>query len=340
MINKWLNTFCCLFIFLLSSTAFSAQKADILEFDDSPLREELDLPDWFKLSFLDLNESLNEAIQAGKKGLIIYFGRKDCAYCKAQIEGNWGSKDIKNYTLEHFDVIAIDVRGQRMVTDFDGRTYTEKQFAVRMRTDFTPSLLFYEAKGRLALRLSGFRPPYQFRASLEYVADAHYKNEPFRSYLARAEEALSFGQEELNEHDAFQSPPYNLDRSRRAARQPLVVFFEHKKCHACDVMHGGPLSEPDISTQLHSIEAVQLDINANTPVITPSGKKTTAKQWAQDLDLSFAPALIFYDEFGKEIIRVDSVIRLYRLNNVLAYVNSKGYRKFPTFQIWRQQLNR
>ena len=152
-------------LFMVFALAFSSscladwqqESADSLQFDDYPLREDLETPDWFKLSFLDLQDSLDEALSEGKKGLIIYFGRKDCAYCKAQLEINWGKKDILDYTQEHFDVIAIDVRGQRTVTDFDGKTYTEKEFAARMRTDFTPSLLFYESKGRLALRLPGYR---------------------------------------------------------------------------------------------------------------------------------------------------------------------------------------
>ncbi len=275
-------------------------------------------------------------MESGKRGLIIYFGRKDCAYCKALLEINWGSKDILEYTQKYFDVIAIDVRGQRTVTDFDGKTYTEKAFATRMKTNFTPSLLFYEKKSQLALRLPGYRPPYQFRAALEYVADAHYNKESYSEYLARAEEALSFGQEELNENDAFSSPPYNLDRSKKSAKNPLVVFFEHKKCHACDVLHGGPLSQQAIGIKLRNMDAVQLDTKSNTPVITPAGKKTTAKKWARQLQLSFAPTLIFFDEQGKEIFRVESVIRLYRLNNVLSYVLNKGYKKYPTFQIWRE----
>jgi len=330
----------CIFICLKHSSSFANHQDDVLAFDDSPLTDELYLPNWFKLSFLDLQESLDEALESGKRGLIIYFGRKDCAYCKAQLEINWGSKDIVEYTQKHFDVIAIDVRGQRTVTDFDGKIYTEKSFATRMQTDFTPSLLFYEKKRRLALRLPGFRPPYQFRAALEYVADAHYNKEPYSEYLARAEAALNFGQEELNEHDAFAIPPHNLNRSIKPAKNPLVVFFEHKKCHACDVLHGGPLSEPDIGVNLYNIDAIQLDTGSNTSVITPAGKKTTAEKWAKELQLSFAPTLIFFDEQGKEIIRVDSLIRLYRLNNVLSYVLSKGYKKYPTFQIWREYLNR
>jgi thioredoxin-related protein len=331
--------FCTLISYQLN-TSYANQQSNALAFDDSPLADELELPNWFKLSFLDLQESLDEATESGKRGLIIYFGRKDCAYCKAQLEINWGSKDIIEYTQKYYDVIAIDVRGQRTVTDFDGKTYTEKSFASRMRTDFTPSILFYEKKGRLALRLPGFRPPYQFRAALEYVSDAHYKKESYSQYLARAENALSFGQEELNEHDAFAAQPFNLDRSKKPAKSPLIVFFEHKKCHACDVFHGGPLDEPEIGVNLYNMDAIQLDTDLNTPVITPSGKKTTAKKWAKELELSFAPTLIFFDEQGKEILRVDSIIRLYRLNNVLSYILSKGYKKYPTFQIWREQLNR
>ncbi len=313
------------------------ENADSLVFDDFPLKEELELPDWFKLSFLDLQDSLDEALEEGKKGLIIYFGRKDCAYCKAQLEINWGKPDILEYTQEYYNVIAIDVRGQRTVTDFDGKTYTEKEFAARMRTDFTPSLLFYEAKGRLALRLPGYRPPYQFRAALEYVADAHYTNEPYGDYLARAEEALSFGQDEINEHDAFIRGVFDLDRSKVKGERTLMVVFEHPVCHACDVLHAGPLSDPEVSTNLHNMDAYQINLASHQKLITPSGKKTTTNDWARDLKLSFAPTLIFFDEGGKEIIRVDSVIRLYRLNNVLLYVLSKGYEKYPTFQLWKDR---
>ena len=331
-------------LFIAVTTPASAQteagSADPLQFDDTPLSYSLELPDWFSLSFLDLQDSLDEALEAGKRGLIIYFGRKDCPYCKALLEINWGKPDIVDYTQEHFNVIAIDVTGQRTVTDFDGNTYTEKDFAARMQTDFTPSLLFYEAKGRLALRLPGFRPPYQFRAALEYVADAHYFNEPYGDYLARAEEAFSYGRDELNENDAFKPGPFHLDRSRKKADRPLAVFFEHPICHACDVLHAGPLANPEVDKMIKQMEVYRINLAAHEPVITPTGKTTNTNDWARDLKLSFAPTLIFFDESGREIIRIDSVIRLYRLNNVLLYVLSKGYEKYPTFQVWKQQKKR
>ncbi|MDH5483753.1 MAG: thioredoxin fold domain-containing protein [Gammaproteobacteria bacterium] len=323
----------CLMLFACSGT-----NANQLQFDDLPLKETLELPPWFNLSFLDLQDSLDEAIAAGKRGLIVYFGRKDCAYCKALLETNWGEKDIIDYTRKNFHVIAIDVIGQRTVTDFDKRTYTEKEFATRLKMNFTPSLLFFDTQGRLALRLSGYRPIYQFRAILEYVADTHYRNIKLKDYLARAEPALSFGQDEMNENDVFLAPPHNLDRSQIQADKPLVVFFEHPKCHACDVLHGGPLSNPEINAQLYNMDAIQLDTTADTPVITPDGIKTTSHQWANKLGLTFAPSMLFFDRYGKEIIRIESVIQFHRLNNVLLYVLGEGYKQYPTFQLWRENM--
>lgn len=305
-------------------------------FDDQPLSDDLILPEWFKVSFLDLQEDLNEAVQHGKQGIILYFGQKRCAYCKAHLENNWGQKDILAYTHKHFDVIPINIRGQKEVIGMDGNGYTEKEFAIKYETNFTPSLVFFNREGNMVLRLLGYRPPYHFRAALEYVADSHYQQEPFPDYMARAEEAFSFGKDTLNAHDAFLPPPYALDRSHFAAERPLMVAFERRNCHACDVLHAEALSDPRIHQLLQQLDVVQLDMRETTPVLTPGGQKITASQWAEQLQLDYAPTLIFFDEKGREIIRIDSVVWFYRLHNVLNYVISKGYRQFPTFQAWRQ----
>ena len=44
---------------------------DALQFDDQPLEEPLGFPDFFKLSFLDLQEDLQEAKAAGKAGIMV-----------------------------------------------------------------------------------------------------------------------------------------------------------------------------------------------------------------------------------------------------------------------------
>lgn len=337
LIHKY-ALFVCLF-FILCSKNIYAEIKDPIEFADDPLKEEIILPDWFKVSFLELKEDLDEALDNGKRGLIVYFGQKLCPYCKAHLNNNWGQKDILGYTLKHFDVISINVRGQKQVIDFDGTEYTEKQYSVKVGTNFTPSIMFYTKEG-MVLKLRGYRPPYQFQAALEYVADQHYKRDKFAGYLARAEAAFSYGKETLNDNNLFNRGPYILDRSHFAAQRPLLVSFERGKCHACDVLHAGPLQNKEIERRLKKLSISQIDMTSDDPVLTPDGKKLTARQWANSLNLDYSPTLVFFDQHGKEIIRIGSVVWFYRLRNVLDYVTSKSYIEQPNFQLWQQQKQR
>lgn len=307
--------------------------------DDTPRLRNVEHPDWFKLSFLDLADDLAEAVAGGKKGIIVYFGQKHCPYCQALMQVNFGMSDIVRYTRDHFDVIEIDIWGSRSVTDLQGRVMSEREYAVAEKTNFTPSMLFYDAEGREAFRMTGYYPPYKFRAALEYVVEGYYLKESFRDYLARASEHFKAELTDLNEQDFFLTPPYALDRSHFPADRPLVVFFEQRDCHACDILHTGPLAEEHTLELLDGFDAVQLDIWADAPVLTPDGRRLTATEWARSLGIFYTPALVFFDERGREIIRVDSVVRLYRLQGVLEYVSTKGYLEAPTYQRWRQ-LNR
>jgi thioredoxin-related protein len=315
--------------------AADADSAAGLEFDDAPLAEPLEHPAWFKESFLDQSHDLEEAVAAGKRGIVVYFGQRRCPYCKMLLQNGFGPPDIETYTRRHFDVVAIDIWGLQEVKDLDGRVLTERDYSLREGTNFTPSLLFYDAKGRLALRLRGYYPAYTLRAALEFVADGHHEREAFNAYLARGDSTLSFEPGDLIEEPFFVPPPHNLDRSRVRGERPLLVFFERGECHACDVLHTQPVQERAIRDLFYRFDAVQLDMRADTPVVTPDGRRTTARQWAEELGLFYAPSLLFFDEGGREILRVDSVVRFFRLRNVLNYVLSKGYLDEPDYQRWR-----
>ncbi|MCB1857397.1 MAG: thioredoxin fold domain-containing protein [Gammaproteobacteria bacterium] len=319
----------------MSGLGDTPEPSEVFEFEDFPLREPLTHPTWFKQSFLDLPWDLQEAIANDKRGIIVYFGQQRCAYCKLLMTANFGQNDISHYTQTHFDIIPIDIWGIDEVTDLNGETLTERELAIRENTNFTPSLIFYDAHGTIALRLRGYYPPYKFRAALEFVADGHYRNESFSAYLERASGALAFDPGELNDESFFAPPPYALDRSRFPGERPLAVFFEQGDCHACDVLHAQPLAEPTITDMLDRFENIQLNIHTETPVITPSGEKTTAKDWAKALGLFYTPSILFFDERGREVIRLDSVVQFYRLRNVLTYIANRGYVNYPDYQRWR-----
>jgi thioredoxin-related protein len=331
---------------LVSTAVFSAtsepqlrldeEDDQALLFDDSHRPREFEHPPWFKESFLDLPQDLSEAASDGKRGIIVYFGQENCAYCKQLIEVNFGKSDISEYTRRHFDVIEIDIWGSREMVDVQGQTLTERDFAVREKTNFTPSLIFYDTEGKEALRLRGYYPPYKFRAALHYVVEGFYLEESFRDYLARADPPPKFELGGLNEDPMFSRPPYAMDRTRFAGSKPLLVMFEQLDCHACDVLHTDPLSDPVTRRLLENFEIRQLDMWSDQPVLTPAGERTTARTWAGELGISYAPTLVFFDEQGREIIRIGSVVQLYRLRGVLEYVSSKAYLEFPTYQRWRR----
>ncbi|MCB1759048.1 MAG: thioredoxin fold domain-containing protein [Gammaproteobacteria bacterium] len=319
----------------LAAEATSEEPDAAFEFDDFPLQQPLEHPEWFKHSFLDLQEDLREAVDSGKAGIIVYFGQRRCAYCQLLMRVNFGQPDTTAYTRSHFDIIPIDIWGIDELTDLDGKTLIEREFALREQTNFTPSMIFYDREGHEALRLRGYYPPYKFRAALEYVADGHYQRESFSAYLERGSGALAFEPGELNDEPFFAPPPFALDRSRFPGERPLAVFFEQGSCHACDVLHSQPLGELDISDLFGQLENVQLDIYADTPLITPSGKRSSASSWARDLGLFYTPSILFFDLHGREIMRVDSVVQFYRLRNVLRYIASGDYLTQPNYQAWR-----
>ena len=327
-------------LLLLSFTVYSTTPStsddidSVILFDDTQLEEALTYPDWFKLSLGDLNDDLAEAKQAGKRGIITYFGQKRCAYCEQFFKTSLSDIDINNYLQKHYDLIAFDIWGIDDITDTDGTTYTERDLSIHYKTNFTPSLVFYNEEGTPVFRLRGFYPPYKFRAALHYVTEGFYKKETFSEYFARANPGEYFLLGGLTERDFFLEPPYDLS-ALRENHKPTAVFFEQGNCHACDLLHSGPLSKELSIVEIEKMNVIQLNMWADTAVITPQGKKTTAKKWAKSLDLFYAPSIVFFDAKGKEIIRVDSVAQFYRLWGAMDYVNQQGYKKAKDYQDWR-----
>lgn len=326
-----------LLIFFSSVLSASDDLDSIYAAGDAPLSNPLVHPDWFKHSFLELDDDLEEAIEAGKYGIIVYFGQQRCAYCLKLMQVNFGMQDIVQYTREHFDVIPIDIWSVEEVTTPDGEVLTQREYAIQQDTNFTPSLVFYDKHGDIALRLRGYYPPYQFRAALKYVVEGYNTKEPFHSYLARGDSTRIFEAGELNEENFYTEPPYNLDRTQGPSTMPLAVFFEAGECHACDILHTNPLRSESVQALLNDIESVQLDINSDIPIITPNGTRTTAKAWAKQLNLFYTPAIVFFNRQGHEILRIDSVVQLYRLRGILRYIASDAFQQYPTFQTWRAQ---
>lgn len=307
------------------ATAMTAA-AHAAEYEKKPASTQFEIPSWFKSSFLDLKDDVATAAHGGKR-LLVYIGQDGCPYCQELMQNNFAQKDIVEFTQKHFDVLALNMWGDSEVTDTHGKTMTEKELAEALQVKYTPTLLFFDEQGQVALRINGYFPPHQMRAALRFVAEKREKQEDFRSYYARVSPPAASGK--LHKHAAFARAPYDFSKS---TGKPLVVFFEQKQCSECDRLHREVMPGKETVAQLKRFRAAQLDMWATTPVITPSGEKITAREWAQQLKLAYAPSIVMFDTTGKEALRVEALLKAFHVQSALEYVSSGAYRKQPNFQ--------
>lgn len=284
-------------------------------------------PAWFKSSFLNLPEDIAEAA-AQKKRVMLLFTQENCPYCNALVERNLAQQDIEHLLKTRFDVIAVNMWGDKEVTAMDGKRYTEKSFAAQQKVQFTPTLLFFDETGKNVLRLNGYLPPAKFKIALDYIAQAKEKELSYRDYVASVAPPPSSG--ELIQEPFFRPPPYRL--IAQAKSKPLVVVFEQKDCPACNDLHSKILSDAETRNLLKNFDAVQLDMWSSVPVITPQGKATTARAWAKELDIKYAPTLVVFNPQGKEIIRSEAFFKTFHTQGILAYVAEAAYKTEPSFQ--------
>ena len=306
------------------------------EFSDEPV-DEIIHPVWFKQSFLDLKEDIADAKAAGKTGIIVFFGQPHCAYCNALVTNDFGDADIASYTQQHFDVIALNIYGSREVVGVDGEAASEHDFAIKYKAELTPTLDFYNTENKLVYRLRGYYPPEKFKLALQYVAGKHYLDQRFRDYLAESKTSVHVSSLNKNTPQLFLSPPYKLDRSREIADKPLMVLFEKGDCKTCKQLHDETLTQPVIQKLVTQFDAVQLDMWSDTKVVIPSGETQTAVEWAENLALFYAPTIVFFDEAGSEIYRIDSLVKLRRLRGILRYILSGDYVEEPNYESWKVQ---
>ncbi|MEA3410553.1 MAG: thioredoxin fold domain-containing protein [Pseudomonadota bacterium] len=288
-----------------------------------------DAPAWFSHSFLDIREDLADATAEGRR-LMLYFYQDGCPYCKKLMQDNFGQAAIAAKTRESFDVVAINMWGDRGVTGLKGEDTTEKGFAKSVKVMFTPTLVMLDENGGVALRINGYFPPHRFDAALDYVGGRHEKELTFAEYAATVSPVPASG--DLRTDASWLKPPYRFAEGMRASGKPLLVLFEQKQCRACDELHGEILSREDSMALLSKFDLAVLDRWSNEAVQTPDGRDTTAKDWARALDVKYAPALVFFGTDGKEAIRADAYLRTFHIQSLMDYVASGAYRDQSEFQ--------
>ena len=79
------------FLLIIPGLLQAAGETELTPALENPGHEQV--PDWFKVSFLDLYEDVAEAAESDKR-LMVYFFQDGCPYCKKLLEDNFGQRAI------------------------------------------------------------------------------------------------------------------------------------------------------------------------------------------------------------------------------------------------------
>jgi len=284
-------------------------------------------PHWFKESFLEFEEDVAEAAEAGKR-VMLYFHQEGCPYCAKLVEENFTNPETQAYVRKHFDGVVINLWGDREVISVAGQSFTEKTFAAALKVQYTPTLVFLDERGKVALRLNGYYPSDQFQAALTYVAKKHEKKQRFSDYALALQKTP--GGSLMNED--FFINENRLDQLVGKQGRPMAVFFESGNCANCRIMHERILTDAPTRKLVKSVNNVQFDVRSKKSITTPDGKNTTVADWAKALNVGYTPSVVFFDEHGLEVMRIEAFVKTFHFQSVFAYVLEKAYLQEPSFQ--------
>ena len=284
------------------------------------------LPGWFKQSFLNFNDDVDEAKEEARH-ILMFMDLNGCPYCTRMLRENFHKGETMEFIKKHFDSIGVNVRGSREVTWIDQKTYTEKELALKMKVVGTPTMVFISPEGKKVLQLNGYRTPKTFRYALEYVQSKTYKKQSLSDYIETRQKKAVY---------TFRSHPrFEKVTNFSGYKKLLAVVFEDKNCADCDGFHNTVFNHPDVLEELKPYRVVRLDAYSSSPIVDINGKKTTPRKWASSLKLSHRPGIVFFDE-GKEASRLEGRFYHFHFKEMLRFVSGKHYQHFDRFGAYLQ----
>ena len=283
-------------------------------------------PDWFKDSFLEIQEDAEEAGTANKH-LMLFFQLNACPYCDRMLGESFEADPNMSYIRQHFDVIAINVKGDREIVFNESITVLEKELAEILKVRATPAILFLDAQNKPVARVNGYRAPPRFRKVLEYVSSQAYEQSTLTDYMARN---LTADVYELRENRLFKQV-----EDLSSVDDPLLLLLENGSCYDCAEFHDRVLANAEVMKELERFTVVRLDTDASQTIADVFGNELTAGALAARYEMSFRPGVLIFDQ-GELVRRHDSLVYSFHFKEGLRYI-SGGHYKTKDYRSYSQE---
>jgi thioredoxin-related protein len=137
----------------------------------------------FDQHFNDYSENLDDANNANKDGIFVFFFMDDCPFCQKMERQVLNQDSVASYFKTHFLNYKINTESDLELVDFDGNDTIERVFAKRHnRIGATPVLAFFDLNGKRVVRRTGFANEHEFLLLGKYMVEKAYLNENFVRY--------------------------------------------------------------------------------------------------------------------------------------------------------------
>ena len=316
MQKESLKIFNLVFIMSLLFTSLNASQGKFTGGSDHSM------PEWFKESFMDMNEDVEEAKESDKH-VMLFMTLKFCPYCTKMLNNNFieGAK-LQPYIKDNFDVIGIDIKGSKEIAVNEDLTLTEKEYAKHLNVQYTPTILFLNQSNEIVVRINGYRSSENFKYILDFVKNKEYKNMNLTQYIEKVKNKTFYT---LQDNTMFQeiNDLSKIDGS-------LAVIFEDGSCTQCDYLHNNTLKNKDVLNEMNKFIIVRLDASSSSKIVTPNGIVTTPEKWAQDLVLDYRPGILLFNN-KKERARIDALLYSFHFKELFRFVSTEQYKIYKSF---------
>jgi len=293
-----------------------------------------ELPEWFKDSFLDIAEDVEEAKDENKH-LMLYMHLTGCPYCYKMVEEGFKNNANTQIIKDNFDVVAINIRGNKEVALNEDLTMTEEEVRNHYKVNFTPTIVFLDQNNKLAYKVNGYRSVENFKHILNFVKSRAYQHSTLADFIWKQKRTKHY---RFKDHSSFQSI---TDLSAKRDK-PLLVLFEDQYCVMCNRLHNGHLKNPEILKELDLFDVVRFDAESDQAIIDVEGNKTTPSAFARKLRLNYRPGIVMFDQ-GVEVMRIDALLFSYHFAGHLRYIGERHYKQYPDsvfdyLRVYRQKI--
>lgn len=114
------------------------------------------------------------------------FEMDECPFCARMKRTVLNKSRVQDYFHERFRILSMDIEGDLELTNFKGKTTTQKNFSFKEnRVRATPVFQFYDLKGKPLKngRLTGVtRNADEFLLLGKYIVEGHHKKRSFSQY--------------------------------------------------------------------------------------------------------------------------------------------------------------